>query len=124
VPSFRDKPTEQNTKQQMYNFEKEYNKACRDRVKGRKFQIYVCELFDGQEQFFGELRVDGTYDYDAGLEDIRIMLVDNELNKQPIAVDITAMVSEEQLTKLLELADDRIGEELNKEFKEIYEYMP
>jgi hypothetical protein len=108
----------------MNNFEKEYNEACRNYAQGRKFETYVEELFDGQEKFFGELRVDGTFDCDKGLEDVKIMLVDNGLNESPIAVDITAMVSEAHFDKLLELAHERVAEELNKAYKEIYECMP
>ena len=108
----------------MDNFEREYNEACRNYTQGRKFETYVEELFDGQEKFFGEIRVDGTFDYHEGLEDIRIMLVNNGKNEQPIAVDITAMVSEDKLKQLIELADDRVIEELSKAYKEIYESMP
>jgi len=84
----------------------------------------VEEMFDGNEAFFGELRVDCTYDFDAGLEDVKIMLVNNGKNEQPIAVDITAMVSEDKLKQLIELAHERVAEELNKAYKEIYESMP
>ena len=105
----------------MDNFEKEYNEACRNYAQGRKFETYVEELFDSQEKFFGELRVDGTFDYHEGLEDVSIMLVDNE---QSIAVDITAMVSNPKFNKLIELANERVSEKLSKEYKEIYDCMP
>ena len=108
----------------MDNFEKEYNEACRNYAQGRKFETYVEELFDGQEKFFGELRVVGTFDYENGLEDVKIMLVNNGKNEQPIAVDITAMVSEDKVKQLIEFAHERVAEELNKAYKEIYECMP
>lgn len=105
----------------MSNFETE----CQKYAKGLEYKTYVEELFDGQEKFFGELRVDGTYLPEIeGLEDVRIMLVNNGNNEQPIAVDITAMVSEEKFAQLLGIANNRIADHLDKIFKNIYESMP
>lgn len=98
---------------------------CQKYAKGLEYKTYVEELFDGQEQFFGELRVEGTYLPEIeGLEDVRIMLVNNGNNEQPIAVDITTMVSEEKFAQLLGIANQRLADHLSEIFKNIYESMP
>ena len=107
----------------MDNFEKEFERLKSNYAQGLEYKTYIEELFDGQENYFGELRVDGTYNPDMGLEDVKIMLVNNGKNDEPIAVDITAMISDDKFKELLHIADERLNEHLNKIFKDMYENM-
>jgi hypothetical protein len=107
----------------MDKFEIEFQKEMKKYAQGLEYKTYIEELFDGQENYFGELRVDGTVDFDKGLEDVKIMLVNNGMNDEPIAVDITAMVSDDKFTELFEIANERCAEHLSNIFKDMYENM-
>jgi hypothetical protein len=107
----------------MDNFEKEFERLKSNYAQGLEYKTYIEELFDGQGNYFGELRVDGTFDCYEGLEDVKIMLVNNGMNNEPIAVDITAMISDDKFKELLDIANERLAEHLSNIFKDMYENM-
>ena len=107
----------------MDKFEIEFQKEMKKYAQGLEYKTYVRELFDHNDKFFGELRVDGTVDFDKGLEDVKIMLVNNGMNDEPIAVDITAMVGDDTFTELFDIASERCAEHLSNIFKDMYENM-
>ena len=107
----------------MNKFEIEFQKEMKKYAQGLEYKTYVRELFDYNDKFFGELKVDGTVDFDKGLEDVKIMLVNNGMNDEPIAVDITAMVGDDTFTELFGIANERCAEHLSNIFKDMYENM-